>query len=171
MIIKFNNFPDGVHEIMFDEPCSEIGLGEPFFDNVKVKCRMDKSHSQLVLNNELTVRATFECDRCMKTFDIDLTNKFKLIYLCEPNLKSNEEENLYFLSPDADKIDISEDVNQFALLTVPMKKLCSEDCKGLCPECGKDLNLEQCSCQKAEVNPVWDRLKDLKINNKKNKKE
>ena len=48
--------------------------------------------------------------------------------------------NVNYLSRDADNIDISNDVREFALLSVPMKKLCSEDCKGLCFKCGKDLN-------------------------------
>lgn len=171
MIIKFNNYPDGVHEIVFNEPCSELGLNEPFFGNVNVKCRMDKSHNQLVLDCLIDIKAIFECDRCMKSFDKDLTNKFKLIYLSEPNLKSGGEENLYYLAPDADKINIREDVNQFALLSVPMKKLCTEECKGLCPVCGKDLNADKCSCKIEDDNPAWDELKKLKINNKKNKKE
>jgi uncharacterized protein len=48
------------------------------------------------------------------------------------------------------------------LLAVPLKAICREDCKGLCPQCGKNLNLETCSCDNAITDPRWGALKDLR---------
>jgi uncharacterized protein len=73
-------------------------------------------------------------------------------------------------------LDLSEAIRQNALLAVPMKPLCREDCSGLCQQCGKDLNKGQCDCNKSEIDPRWAKLADLastgkKINKRKKEME
>jgi len=63
---------------------------------------------------------------------------------------------------DADNIDVTNDVREFALLSVPMKNLCKDDCKGLCSKCGTDLNISKCTCSKEEIDPRWKPLMELK---------
>lgn len=75
---------------------------------------------------------------------------------------ADEDTNIHYLSPDQDKIDLSEDVKELTLLALPMKHLCDENCKGLCPKCGKDLNEGPCDCKVDEVHPVWEPLLKLK---------
>src|ERR1700683_5209006 len=53
-------------------------------------------------------------------------------------------------------------VREQVLLAVPLKVICREDCKGLCPHCGTNLNLEQCSCSEPIEDPRWTALKDLR---------
>src|SRR5207244_12287968 len=48
------------------------------------------------------------------------------------------------------------------LLAVPVKAICREECKGLCPHCGRNLNLEQCSCAEPVEDPRWAALKDIR---------
>ena len=74
----------------------------------------------------------------------------------------SESDNIVYISPETDVIDISEDVRDYAILAIPMKKLCSEDCKGLCSRCGKNLNEEQCSCSGDETDIRWMPLMELK---------
>ena len=61
--------------------------------------------------------------------------------------------------------DISEDVRTEITLALPMNLLCKDDCRGLCPECGADLNFEKCSCkpQSSRGSGVWDALDGLKL--------
>ena len=47
------------------------------------------------------------------------------------------------------------------MLELPTKVLCKEDCKGLCPKCGKDLNLGSCDCKTKDIDPRWQALSDL----------
>lgn len=72
-----------------------------------------------------------------------------------------DEDVVTVIRKDQDFIDISNDVREYAMLAIPMKNLCKEDCKGLCPRCGKDLNTEQCSCETEKVDPRWLALKEL----------
>jgi uncharacterized protein len=56
-------------------------------------------------------------------------------------------------------LDLGEALNQYALLAIPMKPLCSPSCKGLCPNCGKNLNLGPCQCTASAADSRWDALR------------
>jgi uncharacterized protein len=58
-------------------------------------------------------------------------------------------------------LDLTEAIRQYALLAVPMKPLCREDCAGLCPGCGRNLNQGGCDCPPQEADPRWAKLKNL----------
>jgi len=68
------------------------------------------------------------------------------------------------LLPGQAVIDIADDVRQTLLLAVPLKLLCSENCRGLCPTCGKNLNEGECSCRNDVGDPRWDVLRNLQSN-------
>lgn len=162
MIIKLSNFEDGVHNLVFDEPVASIGLNEPFTGNVHLEVKMDKSHSQVVLKGDLKVKAILECDRCGEEYTTDLENEFQVTYLFSKQPEETDTLNLYYLSPDTDKINITSDVKDFAQLAIPMKNLCSEDCKGLCARCGANLNTDVCKCTQSENDNIWAPLLKLK---------
>lgn len=163
MIIKYTNFSDGIHEIRFDEPAENIGLDDSFFGNVVVNCRMDKSVHQIVIDFDVDAKTHLICDRCNSEYDAELTNHFQLSYLFVKDAIRLEEFNVKYLSPDEDKIDITEDVYEYVELAIPMKKLCKEDCKGLCPKCGTNLNEHECNCHLEINNDIWEPLKKLKF--------
>jgi uncharacterized protein len=87
-----------------------------------------------------------------------------MVYLFgqDKELNDNNDANLVYLPIETDKIDISQDVRDFCIIALPMKKLCSEDCKGLCFKCGTNLNEKECSCTKEEIDIRWQPLLDLK---------
>ena len=62
---------------------------------------------------------------------------------------------------DGKGIDVDEVVKEQILLAVPTRMLCREDCKGICPECGTDLNKGECACKKDDIDPRWAALKNL----------
>jgi len=162
MIIKIANLSDGIHTLSFDENISEIGVSDPFYGNCKVKVKLSKSHSQIVLNAELNLEANYQCDRCGKDYKTKVQNNYQMVYLFWDEPENNESFNLIYLPIDADKINIANDVRDYALLAISMKKLCKEDCKGLCPRCGKDLNEGKCNCIEKETDPRWEPLEKLK---------
>ena len=77
-------------------------------------------------------------------------------------VESKQESDITYLSPGAVNININDDVRDSLILAVPMKKLCKEDCKGLCYKCGTDLNKNTCNCSENETNDRWDKLLELK---------
>ena len=162
MIIKYTNYSDGVHYIELKKSAEKLNLGEPFVGDVLLNCKMDKSLSQIVFDCEVLVTADLTCDRCAKEYEAEISSKFQIIYMFSKESVDEEEINVHYLSPETDKIDLSGDTIEYAKLSLPLKNLCDDECKGLCPRCGKDLNEGTCSCEKENSNPVWDELKKLK---------
>jgi len=74
----------------------------------------------------------------------------------------SDSDNLIYLPVDADKIKLDNELRDYAILSIPMKKLCNEDCKGLCYKCGKNLNNGSCDCESAEIDSRWKPLLELK---------
>jgi uncharacterized protein len=164
MQIKFTNYKDGLHQFNFTTKVEELGVEEKFIGNVLLNCEMDKSSSQIIINCNLGITAKLECDRCTAEIEDEFEVSFKSIYFISHNKSDNEidESGIHYLSPDDDKIDLSDDVIENALLTIPMKVLCSENCKGLCPICGVNKNDKECNCVADTSNPVWEKLLELK---------
>lgn len=170
MIIKISNLSDGKHNFTYDEPVKKIGLEEPFFDNFLLNLDLQKSNSQIVLDSELVLKAKFNCDKCSELFETEIKTKNQVVYLFGTEPEETDSVNVKYLSYDAEKIDISQDLLDFALLSVPMRKLCKEDCKGLCYKCGVNLNVNICECKNEEVDARWLPLMELKnkLNNNNN---
>lgn len=161
MIIKITNYPVGTHELVFEKSIKELQLDEPFIDKLNLICKMDKSPHQIILKCNLTINVKLNCDRCSEDYKAELKSNFSLIYLFDRN-DVGDETNVFYLSPNDDKIDITNDVIDYANLSIPMKKLCNENCKGLCVSCGTNLNYNKCNCKNIEVDPTWEPLLKLK---------
>jgi uncharacterized protein len=164
MLIKYTNFSEGIHEFDFQVPVDKIGLSDEFFGIGSLFCRMDKSIHQIVLNCNLVLDARFSCDRCMTEYETKIESNFTLTYLFSREKSETDELDLKFLSPDNDKIDLTPDVIEFANIEIPMKKLCNTECKGLCSNCGINLNEDKCDCIIKVENDIWEPLKKLKDN-------
>jgi uncharacterized protein len=162
MIIKISNLSEGEHDFVFEDKVDVLDLGKPFYGKYKSSVILNKLHDQLILSVTSDFKVKYECDRCGTEFKSSLKSNYKMIYLMNEKPEETDSINVSYLNRDADKIDIKSDVREFALLSIPMKKLCKEDCKGLCYKCGKDLNKEQCTCTTEEIDPRWKPLMNLK---------
>jgi uncharacterized protein len=88
-----------------------------------------------------------------------------MVYIIEEGShKAPAGEEVQYLSPDMNILDLGEDVRQFLILAVPQKLLCRDDCKGLCPECGVNRNKVQCECTTQEIDSRWEGLKKMSLN-------
>lgn len=114
------------------------------------------------------------CDRCLAEFEerSEVPVKVVLAPLYESRRQKEHEEgqeielvreDLEFSFYEGDRIDLGELVREASLLARPMKRLCSENCKGLCQRCGKDLNQGPCGCSEKAPDPRWAVLKDIDI--------
>ena len=162
MKIKISNLSDGIHQFTFLEPVNSVGLESPFEGNIEVEVKLTRAHDQLILDSVVRVNAVFECDRCMTTVSKQLNADYEMVYLQGMEAVENNSDNIAYISSETDAIDISNDVRDFAILAVPMKKLCRENCKGLCPSCGKNLNEGECLCTNDDTDIKWKPLMELK---------
>jgi len=109
----------------------------------------------------------YQCSRCLKEFARPLHAGFDLLYLPQADWKKDQEIELRYEDMEVGYYDgISLDVDLMILeqieLTMPMKFTCREDCKGLCPSCGEDLNEGSCHCRSGEADSRLSVLSDIR---------
>jgi uncharacterized protein len=117
------------------------------------------------LAGELIAAVSFDCDRCLKPLTIPVEQTFDLTYV--PPVRTEEEKELgdddLLVAFYTDQvIDVDDLVREQIELAVPMSRLCSDKCRGLCPECGANLNEADCRCNPEDVDPRWAALTQLK---------
>ena len=99
-----------------------------------------------------------DCRRCLTPARAKVDEELHLLF-ADANDEESDESDVYMLQPRATTIDLRPALREQWLLAAPGFALCREDCKGLCPKCGADLNLGPCNC-KPDVDPRWAALKE-----------
>ena len=135
----------------------DIGGEHPFTSPVDIKAHVEnKAGIVSVVNNADFVYCTVR-DRCMTPIEraFGYTFRHKLIESLEEEYNDD-----YIETPDL-TLDLDELASSDILLELPSKFLCKGDCQGLCQKCGHNLNLGDCDCDKAEIDPRLEKLKEL----------
>lgn len=125
--------------------------------NIEGVVQIGRTQQGLVVQGDFSGDTTLECVRCLKDFSHHLKWEFTELYAF--NNKSVSESGL-MLSEDA-QIDLAPILREYALLEVPIKPLHDPDCKGLCIECGQDLNVKDCGHNQQEDDSPFSVLKKL----------
>ena len=99
-----------------------------------------------------------ECRRCLKAVRVPLSQSLGLVFVAEEDARGDDD--CYVVPRRATVLDLSEAVREELILAVPQYVECRDDCRGLCPRCGADLNLGPCGCQ-PETDPRWAALTKL----------
>jgi uncharacterized protein len=111
----------------------------------------------------VSLTASFACDRCLSPFRSPLISSYRMYYVPEERADLQvDPSELQVVPPGFSTIDMTEDVRQTIVLSIPPKLLCSESCKGLCPNCGVNLNSDTCSCRDEFEDTRWEQLSKLK---------
>ncbi len=160
--IRISGLSNGLHEYHFSPEPSSIGLSQNFKAPVEVDAHLDKTPRQILLRADIRTIGRFECDRCLETFEQPIAAHLNVFYIFdELDAGKLPPDEVKVISPDTVTIDLAEDVREMVVLSVPLKLLCREDCKGLCPHCGTNWNVAACSCQTQASDPRWSGLQDL----------
>ncbi len=163
MKIQVGSLSDGIHTYAFEAESSELALGESFTRQVIVEARLDKAGGQIYLTAAVRSAGKFLCDRCTSEFTRELPSSYHMYYVWDAaDTDRFDPAEVQVISPSLNVIDISEDVRQTVLLSLPLKLLCDDTCKGLCPHCGKNRNLEPCDCRDELTDSRWDKLRALR---------
>ncbi len=160
--IRISQLANGLHQYHFSSNSSEIGLESNFKKAVLVDVSLDKATRQIYLKSDVVTSGFFQCDRCLDEFEQNVSSHFNMFYVYD-ELDSGRfpADEVQVISLDTLYIDLTEDVRQVVMLAIPLKLLCKEDCKGLCPQCGTNWNHRQCTCNIGAGYPQGERLKDL----------
>lgn len=152
-------------------PADVQGEGEEYRITAPVDLRMviHKDHDRFRLAGRVTTALELACSRCLEPFTLPIDREFDLRYLpagaaAAPGGDDDagsevDEDDVAVTFYRDEQIDLADLLREQFYLALPMKPLCGDDCRGICPQCGSNRNVAPCDCT-----PQWEdpRLADLK---------
>ena len=161
------SLPFSLDEAWLEKAFGEFGDKVTCSHPVHVFCEVRKTGSTVVIQGSVTTQLVLPCARCLEPAELNIDTEFRYVMVPQPSGYGSDVE----LSPEdieygyyaEDCIDLLPLVYEQISLQIPMVVLCREDCKGICPHCGRNLNLGPCSCREDEVDIRWSVLKNLRI--------
>jgi len=119
------------------------------------------------IHGAIETDVSLDCTRCLEPITKHLEIPFHAVFVDASEEDTNaeaeiEEDELDESLVEDGEIDMAEVIREQILLAVPDQIFCREDCKGLCPQCGANLNLIDCKCADDDIDPRWAALKSLK---------
>lgn len=135
--------------------------------SVELVAEIVKQATKTMLTGTIGTSISRDCIRCLEPVAGDLVFEFETSFVDAENEDSITDaevsiEELDISLVEDGKIDLADVVREQILLALPIQIFCKDDCKGLCPKCGVNLNLIDCKCSDDETDPRWAALKGLK---------
>ena len=138
MIIDPKVIPVSGVKLVGEEQPEIMDLVDPairFPRPIRYEINASLTGGMLLLRGRLETRVLLKCSRCLEEFERDLTVES---FFSRKEVEAGE-----------GKIDLTEDLREDIILTLPLKPLCTSECRGLCPICGRNLNRDKCDCAPA----------------------
>ena len=132
-----------------------------------------REYENIRVTGRIAVPLALSCSRCLADYTSFIDTSFTLFYRKESTVAPSSEDELELGEMDllsssysGDEIDLTHEIEEQIAMEIPLKPLCSEECKGLCHVCGIDLNTSSCSCGKEAASLTFSALKDFKVTRK-----
>ena len=162
--VPLSSIKEGISTFIFRIESADLqaGTGSRFLSGVDIRVQVTTIGDDLLVDLAVKSRGLFECGRCCETFQKDIEGDLNVVFTFdEMKVGGAQNDEIKLLPHGMSEIDITQDVVDALLLAVPVKMLCRDTCKGLCPQCGVNLNENACTCQTQDIDPRWEPLKDL----------
>jgi len=152
-------------EAALEEGCS-------FVAPLQTRLRVFRVDEMIEVEGSVESRVRLSCSRCLAEYEEPLVGRFALTYVREiPEIKDENDDEEVELSAEemgltlfhGEEIDLGEAIAEQVLMALPMHPLCQEECRGLCPQCGKNLNEGSCNCEQPVFSSKFAVLKNLKL--------
>lgn len=158
--------PEWFERWLAEDPGLEFSPASPLTGTI----HLEKPGDHILIRGELTGELQYTCSRCLELFSAPLECRFELVLEpgippgageegVEIELRADELDLDYYAG---DELDLDRIIKEQILLAMPLKPLCREDCRGLCPHCGANLNRDSCSCGEVKMQHPFAILEKLK---------
>ncbi|KAA3660522.1 MAG: DUF177 domain-containing protein [Calditrichaeota bacterium] len=166
MKIQVSHLTDGLHSDHLLDSASAFGFENPddFAGKIKVDITIDKRRSDFYLKFAVMAKVFLVCDRCLERFESLFEDEARALYTTNEKLVTDDSGSTYLIQEGQRELEVGTEVREIVVLALPIKTVCSENCKGLC-KCGRNLNKEACTCEEPDIDPRWETLKKLKNTN------
>ena len=150
------------NELTFDD--HDLRLLEP----VEVSGRIRRKAGEVELRGKLATKVALPCRRCLKSVELPIEVEFSERFAPSVAWKDEEQhelqqEDLDLAVFDGAGIELDDLVREEVILAMPGHTLCREECQGLCPHFGTDLNASACDCAEKQIDSRWEKLKDMRF--------
>jgi len=163
--IRIASLAEGVNPLAFEVGGSDLRLSaddELTLDRpLTVSLEIVRVEETLDIRGRIQGTGLVACSRCGMDAPLEIDLPFRLIGQERPETAPEDVESEDLVYHDGDSLELGETLREIVLVSVPMAPLCKEACKGLCPGCGVDLNLESCTCGERPADPRWNKLSEL----------
>lgn len=127
-----------------------------------------REYDHIRVHGSVGTSVKLTCSRCLVEYSTEIASSFTIFYTRSVEVQPEDEvelgeEDLISATYSGDEIDFTDEIAEQVLLDIPYKPLCSEECRGLCPSCGADLNSSSCSCSENAVSMKFSSLKGLSV--------
>lgn len=154
-----------VHHIYPQAELVLAGEGARLSGPCELSLQATRADNRVELIGKISTAVEFECDRCLTRLELPVGESFDLLYIPPLGIENEHElgeDDLSLGFYQDGVIDVDDIAREQIELALPMARLCAEDCRGLCPECGANLNHGECDCSKDRIDDRWTALKELK---------
>jgi uncharacterized protein len=167
--LDIGSLPDGFSHTDLSVEASELDValeGGHLESPVEIGLDVTRTGRDIIVRGKASVTAVLECARCLEEYTYVLESPLELLCLTAeegggPDF-DDDREHVIEMPVGAKYVDLADHVRSELLVLVPLKPLCTESCKGLCPRCGANLNDTQCSCSSESSDDRWDALRNMK---------
>jgi uncharacterized protein len=126
--------------------------------------------NEIRIRGNLTVAMEAPCDRCLEPARFAMNKTFDLVYVPTPEDTGGEraidESGSDVGFYEGAGIELNDVLREVVLLALPMRFMCGDDCKGICPTCGRNRNQEDCDCNNKAVDDRWNKLRSIRVENR-----
>jgi uncharacterized protein len=174
--VKLDDIPEEGLEVDWEEHQDSLRgyLGHfsavdfDFETPLRAEARINRIGISYLIQGNVQIVLRFQCSRCLKEFTYPLSSRFDLTlhplrektFEEEVELGEEDMESVFF---DGGEIHLSEIACEQIFLEIPYQPLCKADCRGLCPQCGRDQNLSPCNCVRGEWGSGFTALQKMKL--------
>jgi uncharacterized protein len=146
---------------------AKLNINQPISFNVTLIC---KRKQQIEVYGHLKTEVILECCRCLERFGYNIDKDFSVEYRAgekedkDSSMHSTEisKHELSIAYYSGKTLDLLDELCTQIVLAIPMKPLCEPECRGLCPQCGINLNIQKCSCKPMNIHPALAELEKFK---------
>lgn len=168
-LVSINELPPDGKEFEIDdqsvweEPISEFKMDYNILEPLKGKFFVQPADEGVLVRGKITGKAAIPCNRCLDQAIVDVNADFSEYEEIPPETKDIDQHGLIVYQMHSPMLNLDAVAWEQFQLALPVQPLCKEDCKGLCPECGINLNNEQCKCENNTGDPRMAALRGVTV--------
>jgi uncharacterized protein len=169
--IHLRDIEEATKELSFEEPVEELNsllsrgdvqdyrLPSPAAVDVKFY----RSGEELFFAGQFDAAVSGQCVRCLELYEFRLVTPFAFVLIPRHGTGDGEDDEIDLGYYEGEEIDLSPQLCERVLVSLPTRPLCADDCRGLCPKCGVNRNREQCGCEEKAGDLRLAVLRDLRL--------